>query len=81
MTTQLSYFHLGHVTVKDTELHITTLYTTLEVRMCVCRGLFLRSMKVGKKEKIVVGESVCLQCSLHECCSCILYIGESRKTE
>ncbi|XP_064395493.1 arf-GAP with coiled-coil, ANK repeat and PH domain-containing protein 2-like [Halichondria panicea] len=30
MTTQLSYFHLGHVTVKDTELHITTLYTTLE---------------------------------------------------
>ena len=31
MTTQLSYFHLGHITVKDTEQHITALYTILEV--------------------------------------------------
>ncbi len=32
MTTQLSYFHLGQITVKDTETHITSLYTTLEAQ-------------------------------------------------
>lgn len=32
MTSQLSYFHLGHITVKDAEPHINELYGVLEVR-------------------------------------------------
>ena len=28
---QLSYFHLGHLTIKDSEPHITAIYTLLEV--------------------------------------------------
>jgi hypothetical protein len=32
MMSQLSYFHLGHVTVKDAEPHVTTVYTLVEVR-------------------------------------------------
>jgi len=31
MTSQLSYFHLGHITVKDAEPHINELYGVLEV--------------------------------------------------
>jgi len=30
MTSQLSYFHLGHITVKDAEPHINELYGVLE---------------------------------------------------
>ena len=30
---QLSYFHLGHLTIKDSEPHITALYTLVEVHL------------------------------------------------
>lgn len=30
---QLSYFHLGHLTIKDSEPHITALYTLVEVQL------------------------------------------------
>lgn len=32
---QLSYFHLGHLTIKDSEPHITSLYTLVEVQLIV----------------------------------------------
>lgn len=31
MTSQLSYFHISHVTVKDMEPHLATMFKTLEV--------------------------------------------------
>eukprot|EP00731_Ephydatia_muelleri_P024914 Em0016g1185a len=63
MTSQLSYFHISHVTVKDMEPHLATMFKTLEIlqhnvasqdtkQRTICQGL-LEQVMIGRIHDLV----------------------------